>query len=44
MSTDLHRHPHFISLEGGEGAGKTTALNAIRQALEAHGHTVLLTR
>lgn len=44
MSTDLHRHPHFISLEGGEGAGKTTALNAIRQALEARGHTVLLTR
>ncbi len=44
MSTDLRRHPHFISLEGGEGAGKTTALNAIRQALEAHGHTVLLTR
>ena len=44
MSTDLHRHPHFISLEGGEGAGKTTALNAIRQALEAHGHSVLLTR
>jgi dTMP kinase len=44
MSTDLHRHPHFISLEGGEGAGKTTALNSIRQALEAHGHRVLLTR
>lgn len=44
MIPDLHRHPHFISLEGGEGAGKTTALNAIRQALEAHGHTVLLTR
>ena len=44
MSNDLHRHPHFISLEGGEGAGKTTALNAIRQALEAHGHRVLLTR
>ncbi|WP_282297511.1 dTMP kinase [Stenotrophomonas sp. PS02289] len=44
MTSDLQRHPHFISLEGGEGAGKTTALNAIRQALEAHGHTVLLTR
>lgn len=44
MSTDLHSHPHFISLEGGEGAGKTTALNAIRQALEAHGHRVLLSR
>ncbi len=44
MSTDLHSHPHFISLEGGEGAGKTTALNAIRQALEAQGHRVLLSR
>lgn len=44
MTSDLQRHPHFISLEGGEGAGKTTALNAIRQALEAHGHNALLTR
>lgn len=44
MSTALHRHPHFISLEGGEGAGKTTALNAIVDALAAHGHDVLVTR
>ena len=44
MSTALHRHPHFISLEGGEGAGKTTALNAIVDALAAHGHNVLVTR
>ncbi len=44
MSAALHRHPRFISLEGGEGAGKTTALNAIRDALQARGHDVVLTR
>ena len=44
MSAALRRHPRFISLEGGEGAGKTTALNAIRTALQAQGHEVVLTR
>lgn len=44
MSAALRRHPRFISLEGGEGAGKTTALNAIRAALEGRGHEVVLTR
>ncbi|MGY8565088.1 dTMP kinase [Paracidovorax citrulli] len=44
MSVPLRRHPRFISLEGGEGAGKTTALNAIRAALQARGHEVVLTR
>lgn len=44
MSSALLRHPHFISLEGGEGAGKTTAINAVRDALHARGHEVLLTR
>ena len=44
MSVALRRHPRFISLEGGEGAGKTTALNAIRAALQAQGHEVVLTR
>ncbi len=44
MSSALLRHPHFLSLEGGEGAGKTTAINAIRDALRARGHEVLLTR
>ncbi len=44
MSVALRRHPRFISLEGGEGAGKTTALNAIRAALQARGHEVVLTR
>lgn len=44
MSAALLRHPRFVSLEGGEGAGKTTAINAIRDALHARGHEVLLTR
>ncbi|WP_421568582.1 dTMP kinase [Stenotrophomonas sp. PD6] len=44
MSPALHRHPRFISLEGGEGAGKSTAINAIREALHARGHEVVLTR
>lgn len=45
--TVLHpapRHPHFITLEGGEGAGKTTAIGAVVRALRACGHEVLQTR
>ena len=34
----------FISLEGGEGAGKSTQLAALAQALEGRGHKVLVTR
>ncbi len=44
MSSALLRHPRFVSLEGGEGAGKTTAINAIHAALRARGHEVVLTR
>lgn len=44
MSTALLRHPRLVSLEGGEGAGKSTAINALREALQARGHEVLLTR
>ncbi|MDT3501305.1 dTMP kinase [Stenotrophomonas maltophilia] len=44
MSPALLRHPRFVSLEGGEGAGKTTAINAIRACLRQHGHEVVLTR
>ena len=44
MNPTLLRHPRFISLEGGEGAGKTTAINAIRAWLTGHGHEVVLTR
>src|SRR5690606_37642508 len=38
---DPRRHPRFISLEGGEGAGKTTALTAIERALARHGEVVV---
>ena len=44
MSSALLRHPRFVSLEGGEGAGKTTAINAIHAALRTRGHEVVLTR
>ena len=37
-------HPRFVSLEGGEGAGKTTVLAALRAALEATGREVVVTR
>ncbi|MDQ3494275.1 MAG: dTMP kinase [Pseudomonadota bacterium] len=37
-------HPRFVSLEGGEGAGKTTVLNALVEALQAQGHDVVRTR
>ncbi|TAA28220.1 MULTISPECIES: dTMP kinase [Pseudoxanthomonas] len=44
MSPRPLEHRHFLSLEGGEGAGKTSALGAIRETLQAAGHEVLLTR
>lgn len=34
----------FISLEGGEGAGKSTVIAALREALAATGREVVLTR
>ena len=34
----------FITLEGGEGAGKSTVLNAVRELLVAHGLDVAVTR
>ncbi len=36
--------PRFITLEGGEGAGKSTQARALRTRLEALGHEVVLTR
>lgn len=35
---------HFITLEGGEGAGKTTILPSLASSLEAKGYDVLVTR
>jgi dTMP kinase len=42
--TVLATHPRFITLEGGEGAGKSTVLNALRDALQSSGHDVVCTR
>ena len=36
--------PRFVTLEGGEGAGKSTVLAALRDALEAGGREVVCTR
>jgi dTMP kinase len=40
----LPDHSRFVSLEGGEGAGKTTVLGALRAALQGEGHEVVSTR
>ena len=42
--TALQSHPCFVSLEGGEGAGKTTVLHALRVALQDAGAEVVNTR
>jgi dTMP kinase len=42
--TGLATQARFITLEGGEGAGKTTVLNALRDALKATGAEVVTTR
>lgn len=34
----------FITLEGGEGAGKSTQLQALAEAIRARGHNVITTR
>lgn len=34
----------FITLEGGEGVGKSTQLKALADAIEARGHSVVTTR
>ena len=34
----------LVTLEGGEGAGKSTVIDALRDALQAQGHEVLCTR
>lgn len=40
----LPQHPRLVSLEGGEGAGKSTVLDALRQRLQRAGHEVVSTR
>ena len=44
MTEAVVSHPRLISLEGGEGAGKTSALAAIRELLLSRGHEVVVTR
>ena len=44
MIAGIVSHPHFISLEGGDGAGKSSALAVIRQTLADRGLDVLSTR
>lgn len=44
MSMDSNYSGLFISLEGGEGSGKTTLAQKLKQYFEEMGHTVLLTR
>ncbi|MEL6861858.1 MAG: dTMP kinase [Pseudomonadota bacterium] len=34
----------FITLEGGEGGGKSTLIEGLREALETRGHEVIVTR
>lgn len=35
---------HFITFEGGEGAGKTTVIELVKERLTSIGHSVLVTR
>jgi dTMP kinase len=44
MIEQLPQQPRLITLEGGEGAGKSTALAAVRACLEATGRPVVVTR
>lgn len=34
----------FLSVEGGEGVGKSTQITALANAIRAHGHDVIVTR
>ena len=44
MTAVLQRQPRLLSIEGGEGAGKSTVLSALRDALLADGQEVVSTR
>ena len=40
----LQSHPRFVSIEGGEGAGKSTVIDALRVALASRGERVVASR
>ena len=40
----LQVQPRLVTLEGGEGAGKSTVMTALRDALLAEGEDVVCTR
>ncbi|RMH90841.1 dTMP kinase [Lysobacter pythonis] len=40
----LRSYPRFVSIEGGEGAGKSTVIGALEAALRARGERVVTTR
>lgn len=40
----MSKRGHFITLEGGEGAGKSTQIARLKDALEAQGLSVIVTR
>lgn len=44
MIPTLHRQARLLTIEGGEGAGKSTVLSALRDALLADGCEVVCTR
>ena len=44
MTDGLRRQPRLLSIEGGEGAGKSTVLRALGEALVADGFEVVSTR
>lgn len=43
-TTGLQSFARLLTLEGGEGAGKSTVLEALRRELDAQGHEVVCTR
>lgn len=42
--TGAQKTPRLIALEGGEGAGKSSQMDAVAEQLRAAGHTVVVTR